>query len=325
MVSKQLTLTDSQVRQILKVWNISLASDGAAPVAILAVRDADGDGNEFGVYDDKMYIVTSSQVRVFTANTDPSNWVVGRAQMETGQIVYYRAGKHKLAYPSPRGYAAFRQASNAWFRRRGSGREFSNIAANLHHGGLSGGTSSLACQTVPVERWLEFRELIYDALGVTEKQVLANPFGTGQRFPYLILSRDEVSKALAGTTAVAPVSEPLAPIYSYYLPDGRKIPETQMVVGRGYAPTRATMALLLNVGDPETLKFASAQDGSDDDTEPDLVFVNRSGRRWPIDVLDADVPRTVGLITDMATAAGLTWSVDIAKREVRFSKISVPV
>lgn len=320
-MSNQLSLTDAQVLAILSVWGVASHKSHAA---VLAVRDADGDGNEFGVYDDRFYVVThDGRVEAFAGNTDPSAWVDGRAQMETGQIVVYQAGKHKLAYDYPRGYPAFRQASRAYFRRKGQGREYANIAANNHHGGASGGTSSLACQTVPIERWGRYKALIYGALGVTDADVAKSPLGTGPTWEYLIASRQDVDAALQKSKKVVlspVVPSEAAPVFTYVLPSGAHIVGVQMVVGMGYAPTRKTLAAMLGEQNPDVLAFKFAPDGDDSDATPDLTFTDKHGDVHPIVVLDAAAGVTMGRITDLARAAGLTWSIDSLKHIVTLSK-----
>jgi hypothetical protein len=246
--------------------------------------------------------------------------VSGRAQLEAGQVVWYRAGIHKLSLPpgNPRRYPAFRQAASAYFNRKGEGREFSNIAANLHRGGLSGGTSSLACQTVPAERWEEFRALVYGALGVTQELVRHSPGGTGPQFPYLILSRQQVADALDKGGAVPAPSAPTPAPWSYVL-DGNPLAGVRMAGGVGYAPTRLTMGRMMQSAAPAALPFEWEADGGDADDKPDLVFV-WGGKRHPLHVLDAETPSTEARITDMASAAGLTWSVDAEKRVVTFHR-----
>lgn len=312
------SLTDEQVRRVLALRGIRVGKD-AHPVAILSIRDADGDGNEFGVYDDRFYVVTASGVTAFAGNTDPSAYVNGRAQMETGQVVWYRAGIHKISLPpgNPRRYPAFRQARNAYFNRKGEGREFSNIAANLHRGGVSG-TSSLACQTVPVGRWEEFRKLVYGALGVTTDQVRQSPSGTGPQFPYLILSRQQLADALEKGSATTPEEAPASKPWAY-LVDGKGLTGTRIVGGEGYAPTRATLAVMVGSASPATLEFEWAPDGPDADTSPDLFFTWK-GQNHPIRVLDAETPQTEGSIRDMAKAAGLVPIVDAEARTVTFER-----
>lgn len=314
-----LSLSDAQVRTILSVWGVK-----ASPVAILAVRDADGDGNELGVYDDRFYVVTPSDVETLAGNTDPSSYVNGRAQMETGQVVWYKAGIHKISLPpgNPRRYPAFRQIRSAWFNRKGEGREFDNIAANLHRGGLSGGTSSLACQTVPADRWEAFRALVYKALGVSLDGVRHSPAGTGPEFPYLILSRREVSDALEKGAATAKAeSDPPAKLSWQYLLDGKPLSGVKMIGGTGFAPTRSTVARMTGSSAPALLEFEWAPDGPDADTSPDLLFV-RKGKSWPIEVLDASEPQTLGKIVDMARACGLVVEVNTEGRTVTLKRVA---
>jgi hypothetical protein len=304
-------LSSAQVKLILGVWGVQVGGTGSK-LAMLAVRDADGDGNEVGVYDDKVYVLApDGPVKTWKCNTDPSSIVDGRAQMETGQVAYYRAGIHKVSLPpgNPRRYPAFRQHQKAWFKRHGVGREFDNIAANLHHGSASGGTSSLACQTIPIETWDGFRSHVYESLGVNIEQVRANPMGAGPVFPYVILSREQVRAALDKGESI-PKAEAETKLGWIYYYDGHQIDGVKMVGGLGYAPTRQTLAMLTGKK-PEDLSFAWTKDGSDTDDKPDLSFEGKY-----IHVLDASLTVTHGRIVDLAAAAGCILKVNEVGRVV---------
>ena len=310
----EISLTDAQVRAALEKWGVK---SHKTTVAILGVRDADGDGNALGIYDDKFYVVTKVGATPFKGNTDPSKLAPGIAQLETGQAIAYRAGKHKLAYPPPRGYPALRQYGKAYLKREGVGRELDNIAANIHHGTQSGNTSSEACQTVPFELWEKFRAKVYAALGVTDADVIAHPDGIGPVFEYLLLTRADVLSAVAPvpTHSVKQAERPPALEYRVH---GHALVGVQMVVGVGYAPVRATLALLTGFA-PESLSFRAAT-WSDPETRPDLVWLGPVGTEHPIDVLDGPKNPTLGRIADMARAAGYKWTADKAAHTVTLTK-----
>ena len=314
----EIALTDAQVRAVLEHWGVK---SHKTTVAILGVRDADGDGNELGVYDDKFYVATKDGATPFKGNTDPSKLAPGIAQLETGQTIKYRAGKHKLAYPPPRGYPALRQYGKAYLKREGVGRELDNIAANIHHGTASGSTSSEACQTVPYELWEKFRLKVYAALGVTDADVIAHPDGVGPVFEYLLLTRGQVvsSVAIAAPTPVPSIKQSdRAPSLEYRV-RGKALTGVQMVVGVGYAPVRATLSILTGFA-PETLTFRNAI-WSDPEWRPDLVWLGPAGTEHPIDVLDGPKNPTMGKVTDMARAAGYKWKVDSENHIVTLTKI----
>lgn len=310
----EISLTDAQVRSVLDKWGVK---SHKTTVAILGVRDADGDGNAFGVYDDKFYVVTKDGATPFKSNTDPSKLADGVAQLETGQSISYRAGKHKLAYPPPRGYPALRQYGKAHLKRQGVGREVDNIAANIHHGTASGLTSSEACQTVPYELWDRFRAKVYAALGVTDADVVAHPDGIGPVFEYLLLTHAEVLSAVAPTPTPSVRQAERAPTLEYRV-NGHALTGVQMIVGVGYAPVRPTLALLTGFA-PETLSFRNAI-WSDPETRPDLVWLGPIGTEHSIDVLDGPKNPTMGRIADMARAAGYKWTIDNAAHIVNLTK-----
>ena len=86
--------------------------------------------------------------------------------------------------------------------RTGHGFESGWFGINLHDA-RGGSTSSLACQT-----WNQgsdfynddgtgFRDVLYQRLGVTPEQVMANPSGVGRKFKYVLVTSAEVTKLLA--------------------------------------------------------------------------------------------------------------------------------
>ena len=311
----EISLTDAQVRAALEKWGVK---SHKTTVAILGVRDAAGDGNALGIYDDKFYVATPGGATPFKGNTDPSKMAPGIAQLETGQVISYRAGKHKLAYPPPRGYPALRQQGKAYLRREGVGRERDNIAANIHHGTASGSTSSEACQTVPFDLWDRFRAKVYAALGVTDADVVAHPDGIGPVFEYLLLTRAEVLSAVAPVPTPSVKQAERAPSLEYRV-HGHALTGVQMVVGVGYAPVRPTLALLTGFA-PESLTFRTAT-WSDPETRPDLVWLGPVGTEHPIDVLDGPKNPTFGRITDMARAAGYRWKLDPSTHVVELTRV----
>jgi lysozyme len=138
------------------------------PFFVLGVRDyylntmgkaGVGDRN---LYDDAIFVVTRDNVVPFNANTDPSTFRSGIAQLKVGQAVCYKPGLHGISRGA--GYPAFRQNSPVVVVRDGRGEDSDAGKAgffwiNLHRGGNTT-TSSEGCQTVPPNQWDEFRDLV---------------------------------------------------------------------------------------------------------------------------------------------------------------------
>lgn len=165
---------------------------GACPVLCLAVRGyyADTIGtpgrNDYGVWDDALFLVTPEGVTSYNSNCDPSrtgyNPGVDKfyAQLQTG-VWPFREGPHKGAPNHFRQlseaeavardldqYFTDRRARGHFAVRRvekdGVGRvEWGYQAINIHEGSRNG-TSSWGCQTLPPDQWREFQVASYAAL-----------------------------------------------------------------------------------------------------------------------------------------------------------------
>lgn len=171
------------------------------PAVVLAVRgyflDSMGKpgANDRGIYDDAAFIVVPPEQNSLTRwnfNTDPSAYRYGIATLTKG--VWRFVPKIHKTYP------AFGQAEPVTVTRDGQGKDTGWFGINLHHGGLAGGTSSLGCQTVPVNQWTVpdpgrgFRKTLYDALDVTLAQVEEHgKTGVpGKDFAYVLTDHQDV-------------------------------------------------------------------------------------------------------------------------------------
>jgi len=112
------------------------------------------DGNNRGVYDDAVFLVTPDGVRAFNFNTDPGAYRQGIATLRPG-VWRYKQGIHGLSKPANRRYPALVQAGEVTVSRDGERAETGYFGINIHRGG-AGSTSSLGCQTLPPDQWAEF-------------------------------------------------------------------------------------------------------------------------------------------------------------------------
>ena len=142
------------------------------PVFLAAVRGYYSEtfapsGNNLGVYDDAMFLVTPQKIYRFNANTDPSRDRPGMATLLPGWHLY-RRGNHGITRPGG-GYPAFRPATQNEelpVRRFGESRFPSarpGVAINIHRGGANG-TSSEGCQTSHPDQWEEFYAAVDGAM-----------------------------------------------------------------------------------------------------------------------------------------------------------------
>ena len=154
--------SQSQIRALLKARGVS------SPVALVAVRGYYSEtfapaGNNRGVYDDAMFVVTPESVVPFNANADPSIFRKGIAMLKTG-VHLYKKGLHGLSWKAPRKpYRAFRPATGGErvpVTRDQTANPRDGVAINIHKGGKNN-TYSEGCQTLPPDQWEIFQPLVY--------------------------------------------------------------------------------------------------------------------------------------------------------------------
>lgn len=194
MTRPQLPSTD--VRKILAAKGITVPSGS---VAILGVRGYYRDSmgatgkNDRGIYDDAAFVALHDRVIPFNFNTDPSAFRAGIATLIPG-IWTFTPGWHKLGKAS--GHVALRQLGDFTVSRDGKGEYRGQFGINLHRGG-NNGTSSLGCQTVPPDQWIEFRNTVYRAIGVNTNLVsIWTSTIKGKVVTYVLVTREEVEKIL---------------------------------------------------------------------------------------------------------------------------------
>jgi lysozyme len=117
-------------------------------------------GNQRGIYDDAIILISPSTHATFNANTDPSVYRKGIAVLKTG-VHRFRKGHHGITKPSG-GYPALRPA-NAQEElpvTRDKEGDSMGVAINIHRGSYNS-TSSAGCQTIYPAQWDSFINLVY--------------------------------------------------------------------------------------------------------------------------------------------------------------------
>jgi lysozyme len=120
-------------------------------------------GNQRGIYDDAIILLSPSVHATFNANTDPSIFKKGIAVLKTG-VHRYRKGNHGINKPGG-GYPALRPANakeELPVERDGEG-DSMGVAINIHKGSYNS-TSSLGCQTIYPAQWDGFINLVYSEM-----------------------------------------------------------------------------------------------------------------------------------------------------------------
>lgn len=117
-------------------------------------------GNNRGVYDDAVFVVSPNTYSTFNANTDPSVFRKNIATLKPGVHKFMR-GNHGISRPGG-GYPAFRPATKNEelpVTRDGVAVPWPGVAINIHRGGRNT-TSSEGCQTIPPAQWDAFYALV---------------------------------------------------------------------------------------------------------------------------------------------------------------------
>jgi len=132
-------------------------------VVLLGVRgyyanSMGGPGNDRGIYDDAIIVLSPSVTASFNANTDPSVTREGVAVLKTG-VWRYKTGIHGLSKPPSRQYLALVQAAEVVVHRDGVGDDRGFFGINIHRGSRNS-TSSLGCQTIYPEQWDAFLQTV---------------------------------------------------------------------------------------------------------------------------------------------------------------------
>lgn len=113
--------------------------------------------NDVGIYDDAIFILGPDKLLLsYNANTDPSRIFPGVAVLKPGGPYLYKIGMHGVSGPKP--YLALRQYGRVTVLR--NGKENTDTAQapfyiDIHRGGYNT-TSSLGCQTIHPDQWIDF-------------------------------------------------------------------------------------------------------------------------------------------------------------------------
>ena len=170
-------------------------------IYVVAIRSGVTGDNTLGEFNDRCYVIFDHALKgSWIMNTDPSNNIPGRATLNPG-VWKFRAGKHHINDPKPKGRAAFRQFGDVTVHRHQEGNDTGEFGINIHDS-LSGTTSSEGCQTFQKQNWSNlvdggFRDVMYRILKVSSDSVMRNPSGIGSWFFYILLDLKEAEAILA--------------------------------------------------------------------------------------------------------------------------------
>lgn len=130
----------------------------------------DPNSNDFNLYDDAIFIVSDDHYSSWNANTDPSRHQKGVAVLKAGGPYLYKIGLHNIKNP----YKALRQYGRVTVLR--DGRPDTDTAAapfyiDIHKGGYNT-TSSLGCQTIHPDQWIDFLTNVETLMAKNRQQII---------------------------------------------------------------------------------------------------------------------------------------------------------
>lgn len=137
---------------------------------MVGIRGYYGTTNKRGIYDDALFLVNKKTgfIATYNANVDPSFYRKGKGTGKDKGIANLKAGWHRYKkgpHPLHKGYPAFRQAAHVTVIRDGDPpyEDTGDFGINIHKGSKNS-TSSLGCQTVIPNQWIDCQETGYKQL-----------------------------------------------------------------------------------------------------------------------------------------------------------------
>lgn len=156
--------------------------------------------NDRRIYDDKHFIVTPKDIKVFTGNTDPNGYRKGYGTGSNKGMACLKKGVWFYGKGSHKGSPAFRQAVPFTVTRDGNP-PYDHTgwhAINWHSGGQSS-TSSLGCQTNRPNDFIVLRNYIYDQMEKCDNPFMYNDWKQRVRaIPYILIEEVDRRKGNLG-------------------------------------------------------------------------------------------------------------------------------
>jgi len=153
-----------------------------------------GPGNNRGIYDDAISLITPNVTATYNGNVDPSAANrTGLASLKPGLYHSYRFDRHKGEYMAicQRAGEVIVKRDNTAHMKLGAHPDYGYhlgegcwrgwFGINIHRGGVNT-TSSLGCQTIPPEQWEGFI-----ALATGEAKRLFGDEWKARTIPYLLI------------------------------------------------------------------------------------------------------------------------------------------
>jgi lysozyme len=124
--------------------------------------------NDRGIYDDALVWINlkTGFIATYNGNCDPSAYRIGKGSGSEKGMAMLKPGAYRYKPGLHRGYEAFRQAGPVNIWRDGTNGQYDDVlqsSINIHRGGING-TSSLGCQTLPVDQWDDFKKTGYNLI-----------------------------------------------------------------------------------------------------------------------------------------------------------------
>lgn len=182
---------------------VATGFDPEKHVIAVAIRGFDLDEGAKGVndrriWDDRVFIVTPNDIKVFECNTDPNGFRKGYGTGENKGMACLKKGVWFFGKGSHKGTPAFRQCVPFTVTRDGNP-PYDHTgwhAINWHSGGQTS-TSSLGCQTLKPNDFVSLRSYVYDQMEKCDNPFMKNDFEQKCRaIPYILIEEVDRRKGI---------------------------------------------------------------------------------------------------------------------------------
>lgn len=181
----------------------SVQFDPNKHVIAVAIRGFDLDEgvkgqNDRRIWDDRVFIVTPTEIKAFESNTDPNGYRKGYGTGEAKGMACLKKGVWFFGKGNHKGTPAFRQCIPFTVVRDGNP-SYDHTgwhAINWHSGGQTS-TSSLGCQTLKPNDFLAMRSYVYSQMEKCDNPFMYNDWGQKVRaIPYILIEEVDRRKGI---------------------------------------------------------------------------------------------------------------------------------
>jgi lysozyme len=182
---------------------VATGFDPQKHVIAVAIRGFDLDEgvkgqNDRQIWDDRVFIVTPNDIKVFECNTDPNGFRKGYGTGSNKGMACLKKGVWFFGKGTHKGTPAFRQCVPFTVTRDGNPPydDTGYHAINWHSGGQTS-TSSLGCQTLKPNDFSSLRSYVYDQMEKCDNPKMKNDWKQEVRaIPYILIEEVDRRKGI---------------------------------------------------------------------------------------------------------------------------------